>query len=171
MFRAMISLIFRSTILCVTACGIMHPRCCRSLAWKEGRVLYRFADSLWAEANAPAHKLSANLNDTLPPLPGYGPATSWLPYTKSCNTQSSAPEGGQIHRPKHVELIWITNKPSLLPLVGCLYYLHQWWTVKQISNVFVSITWVLYLVILHGINNVNVIFSHVLCTRIFIWLV
>jgi len=26
---------------------------------------YRFADSLWAGANAPAHKLSANLNDTL----------------------------------------------------------------------------------------------------------
>jgi len=30
MFRAMISPIFRSIRLCVTACGIMHPRCCRS---------------------------------------------------------------------------------------------------------------------------------------------
>ena len=29
MFRAIILPIFRSTRLCVTACGIMHPRCCR----------------------------------------------------------------------------------------------------------------------------------------------
>ena len=29
MFQATISPIFRSTRLCVTACGIMHPRCCR----------------------------------------------------------------------------------------------------------------------------------------------
>ena len=29
MFRAIILPNFRSTRLCVTACGIMHPRCCR----------------------------------------------------------------------------------------------------------------------------------------------
>ena len=29
MFRVIILPIFRSTRLCVTACGIMHPRCCR----------------------------------------------------------------------------------------------------------------------------------------------
>ena len=29
MFREIILPIFRSTRLCVTACGIMHPRCCR----------------------------------------------------------------------------------------------------------------------------------------------
>jgi len=29
MFQAIILPIFRSTTLCVTACGIMHPRCCR----------------------------------------------------------------------------------------------------------------------------------------------
>ena len=28
MFRAIILSIFRNTRLCVTACGIMHPRCC-----------------------------------------------------------------------------------------------------------------------------------------------
>ena len=33
-------------------------------------------------------------------------------------TQSSAPEDGRDHRPKHVELIRITNKPLLLHLVG-----------------------------------------------------
>ena len=29
MFREIILPIFRSTRLCVTACGVMHPRCCR----------------------------------------------------------------------------------------------------------------------------------------------
>jgi len=36
----------------------------------------------------------------------------------SCNTQSSAPEDGRDHCPKHVELIGIINKPLLLHLVG-----------------------------------------------------
>ena len=44
-------------------------------------------------------------------------------YITSCNTQSSAPEDGRNHRPKHVELIGFINKPLLLHLVGCLYYL------------------------------------------------
>jgi hypothetical protein len=39
-------------------------------------------------------------------------------------TQSSAPEGGKNNGPKHVELTGIINKPSLLHLVGCLYYLY-----------------------------------------------
>ena len=42
-----------------------------------------------------------------------------------CNTQSSAPEDGQNNCPKHVELTGIINKPLLLHLVGCLYYLYQ----------------------------------------------
>jgi len=49
-----------------------------------------------------------------PPLPGYRPAISWVHYTTSCNTQSSAPEDGQNYRPKLL----------LLHLVGCLYYLY-----------------------------------------------
>ena len=44
---------------------------------------------------------------------------------KRRNTQSSAPEDGRNHRPKHVELIGIINKPLLLHPVGCLYYLYQ----------------------------------------------
>ena len=32
--------------------------------------------------------------------------------------RSSAPEDGRDHRPKHVELIGIINKPLLLHLVG-----------------------------------------------------
>ena len=63
---------------------------------------------------------------------GYRPATSWVHYTTSCNTQSSAPEDGQNNCPKYVELTGIINKPLLLHLVGCLYYLYQWCTVKQI---------------------------------------
>ena len=91
MFRAIILPIFRSTRLCVTACGIIHARCCR-------------------------------------------PATSCVYYTTSCNTQSSAPEDGQNNCPKLVELTGIINKPLLLHLVRCLYYLYQWCTVKQISE-------------------------------------
>jgi hypothetical protein len=56
----------------------------------------------------------------------YGlPATSWAHFTTSCNTQSSDPEDRRNHRPKHVELTGIINKPLLLHLVGCLYYLYQ----------------------------------------------
>ena len=53
------------------------------------------------------------------------PTTSWVHYTTSCNTQSSSSEDGRNYRPKHVELIGIINKPLLLHLVGCLYYLYQ----------------------------------------------
>ena len=81
MFRAIILPIFRSTRLCVTACGTMHLRWCR-------------------------------------------PATSWVHYTTSCNTQSSAPEDGQNNCLKHVELTGIINKPLLLHLVCCLYYIY-----------------------------------------------
>ena len=52
------------------------------------------------------------------------PAISWVHYTTSCNTQSSAPEDGQNNCPKHVELNGIINKQLLLHLVGCLYYLY-----------------------------------------------
>ena len=45
-------------------------------------------------------------------------------YTTSCNTQSSAPEDGQNNCPKHVEVTGIINKPLLLHLVGCIYYLY-----------------------------------------------
>jgi len=48
--------------------------------------------------------------------------------------QSSAPEDGQNNCPKHAELTGIINKALLLHLVGCLYYLYQWFTVKQISD-------------------------------------
>ena len=65
---------------------------------------------------------------------GHRLATSWVHYTTSCNTQSSAPEDGQNNCPKHVELTGIINKPLLLHIVGCLYYLYQSCTVKQISD-------------------------------------
>ena len=42
--------------------------------------------------------------------------------TPQALTQSSGPEDGRNYRPKHVELIDITNKLLLLRLVGCLYY-------------------------------------------------
>ena len=90
MFREIILHIFRSTRLCVTACGIMHPRCCRP---KAGNIVGAFY-----------------------------------------HTRSSAPEDEQNSCPKHVGLTGIINKPLLLHLVGCLYYLYQWCTVKQLSD-------------------------------------
>ena len=40
MFREIILPIFRSTRLCVTVCGIMQPRCCRTLAGNIVGALY-----------------------------------------------------------------------------------------------------------------------------------
>ena len=58
------------------------------------------------------------------PVAGGRPATSWVHYTTSCNTQSSAPEDGQNNCPKHAELTGSINKPLLFHLVGCLCYLY-----------------------------------------------
>ena len=85
MLREIILPIFRSTTLCVTACGIMHRRCCRPVAGRQHRGCI-------------------------------------IPQAV---TQSSAPEDGQNNCPKLVELTGIINKPLLLHLVGCLYYLYQ----------------------------------------------
>jgi len=74
-------------------------------------------------------------------------------YTTSCNTQSSAPEHGQNICPKHGELIGITNKPLLLHLVGCLYYLYQWHSQANIK----CITFDFHAAGYHGrVVNVNV---------------
>ena len=70
--------------------------------------------SLWY--NAPTMLLAGS-------LPGYRPAAWRVHYTTICNTQSAAPEDGRNYCPKHVGLIGIINKPLLLHLVGCLYYL------------------------------------------------
>jgi len=35
MFRALIPPVFRSIGPCVKACGIVHPRCCQLVAWKQ----------------------------------------------------------------------------------------------------------------------------------------
>ena len=67
-------------------------------------------------------------------LPVTGRQTSWVHYTTRYNTQSSALEDAQNNCTKYVELIGIINKPLLLHLVGCLYCLYQWCTVKEISN-------------------------------------
>ena len=73
--------------------------------------------SLWYNAHTmlPAGSLEA---EAVHPLPGYRPVTSWMHYTTNCNTRSSTPEDGRDHRPKHVELIGIINKPLMLHLVG-----------------------------------------------------
>ena len=85
MFRAIILPIFMSTRLCVTACGIIHPRCCRPAIGRQNRGCI-------------------------------------IPQAV---TQSCAPEDGQNNFSEHFELTGIINKPLLLHLVGCLYYLYQ----------------------------------------------
>ena len=57
-------------------------------------------------------------------LPAGGPKQNGCTVPKSYHTLSSAPEDGQNKCLKHVELTGITNKPLLLHLVGCLYYLY-----------------------------------------------
>ena len=75
--------------------------------------------------NAPNTLSAGSLEaEAEPPLPDYRLAVYWVHYTTICNTQSSAPEDGQNNCPKHVELIGIINKPLLLHLVDCLYYLY-----------------------------------------------
>ena len=76
--------------------------------------------SLWY--NAPTILPAGSLEAEFLPLPGYRQATLWVHYNTSCNTQSNAPEDRQNHRPKHVELTGIINKPLFLHLVGFLYH-------------------------------------------------
>ena len=72
--------------------------------------------SLWY--NAPTTLPASSLEAEFLRFQANWPATSWVHYTTSCNTQSSAPEDARNHRLKHVELIGIINKPLLLHLVG-----------------------------------------------------
>ena len=53
----------------------------------------------------------------------YNAPTMWVRHTTSCNTQSSASEGGQNNFPKHVELTGIINNPLLLHLVWLFVYI------------------------------------------------
>ena len=57
-------------------------------------------------------------------LPATGRQLRGCIIPQAYNTQSSVPEDGQNNCPKHVELTVIFNKPLLLHLVGCLYYLY-----------------------------------------------
>ena len=58
-------------------------------------------------------------------LPATGRQHRGCIIPQAVNTQSSAPEVGQNNCPKYVELTGIINKPVLLHLAGCLYYLYQ----------------------------------------------
>ena len=56
-------------------------------------------------------------------------------------TQSSAPEDGQNNFPKHVELTGIINKPLLLHLVSCLYYLYFFIFFLRLDLTLILKTW------------------------------
>ena len=95
MFRAIILPIFRSIRLCVTACGIMHPRCCRQATGRQHRGCI-------------------------------------IPQTVT-HSLLLLKMGKIIARNM---LSWLESLISRYcwHLVGCLYYLYQWCTVKQISD-------------------------------------
>ena len=59
MFQTLIPPILRSTRLFVTACGIMHPRCCRPVAWKRRNSASRLLAGI--EMGAFYHKLQHRL--------------------------------------------------------------------------------------------------------------
>ena len=102
----------KSEILPATGCYIRQP-------WLECPqfVIDRFSEE--AEKNTQQDLSVSTVKH------GHRPAASSVHYTTSCNTQSSVPEDGQTNCPKHAELTGIINKPLLLHLVGCLYYLYQ----------------------------------------------
>jgi len=54
MFRALITPIFRSIRLCVTACGIMHPRCCRPATRSTTSCLH-YTTSCNTQSSAPEY--------------------------------------------------------------------------------------------------------------------
>ena len=58
-------------------------------------------------------------------LPAGGRQHRGCVIPQAVTSQSSAPEDGRNNRPKHAELTGIINKPLLMHLVGCLYYLDQ----------------------------------------------
>jgi len=71
-------------------------------------------------------------------LPGYRPATPWVHCTTSCNTRSSAPEGGRDQRPKQVELIGIINELLLLHLVG-VYIIYEFYNLYTCCGFIITI--------------------------------
>ena len=103
---------------CAVQLQTFHLQMCKQLHWNNVRAL------ILCVVSSGSGKIGEQKNSLLLSI-GERPATSWVYNTTSCNTQSSAPEDGQNNFPKHVELTGIINKPLLLHLVGCLYYLYQ----------------------------------------------
>ena len=98
---------------------VSRSKCFCSQAWKRNGTCHTgFLTACEQEQMLLLASCQQTFMTYTTPLPGYRPPTSWVHYATSCNTQSSAPEDGSDHRPKHVELIGIINKPLLLHLVG-----------------------------------------------------
>ena len=85
---------------------------CVSVALVIRRAKFRFANSLWAGANAPAHKLSANLYDIY-----------------HCCVQWKTPDDGQRNCPKHVQFHSKNKFEKFVHLVGFIIRNLSWCTV------------------------------------------
>ena len=110
MFRAIFLPILRSARLRFTACGIMHPSCCWPVAWNaEALTVCSVWRTLPILRSARMHFTACGImhpsccwqhpsyrtHSQRLCVPGHRPATTWVHYTTSCKTQSSAPEDGQ----------------------------------------------------------------------------
>ena len=78
-------------------------------------------------------------------LPSHRPATSWVHYTTSCNTQYSTSEDEKNNCAKHAELTGIINKP-LLFASGCL-----------------SILFIYHCIFLDWLNSLNLFLYRMSC--------
>jgi len=63
---------------------------------------------------------------------GCQPAVTWVNNSRYCKIQSSAPNDGRKHRPKHVQLTWNNKLIYIVHLVG---YLHNCSTMHGFVNV------------------------------------
>jgi hypothetical protein len=63
---------------------------------------------------------------------GYHPAAAWVNATRYCKLQSSAPDDGRKHRPKHIEPTWNNKLTYIVHLVG---HFHNCITMHSFMNV------------------------------------
>ena len=106
MFRALITPIFRSTRLCATTCGIMHPRCCRPVAWKC--------------SNSASRLPAGNIVDVLNALLYQTTQNKWYKFLLIIQSAQHVSVDDLIHLQEHQTVrysLWY-NAPTMLPASG-----------------------------------------------------
>jgi len=86
-------------------------------------------------------------------VPGHRPATSWVHYTTSCNTQSSAPEDGQ--RISRNMLGWLESQRIVEDGQRIARNTLSWLESQLIVTVASSWSRTLFISMRHGETNIN----------------